>query len=166
MIRLNQDGFMLMTIHRPSNADHDERLLSILEQVSKAKLPTIFPVHPRSRSRVEALINRVSGDIHLIDPVGYLDMMLLEKHAKMIITDSGGVQKEAYLHRTECLTVRNETEWVETVEDGWNYLVGHDLELIPKLGKNFPPPKAWSNHYGKGKSAERIVELLEIAGRE
>ena len=160
-LKLEQEKFLLMTIHRPSNADHDDRLLPILKQVSSLDLPVIFPVHPRSRSRVEHLISQTQGNIRIIDPVGYLDMMMLEKFSKMIITDSGGVQKEAYLHKTPCLTVRGETEWVETVRDGWNYIVGDDLEKISILSNRFPEPLGWSPHYGDGKSSDRIIRLLE-----
>ena len=160
-LKLEKEKYLLMTIHRPSNADSDDRLLSILEEVSRIDLPVIFPVHPRSRSRVEKLISQTDGNIRIIDPVGYLDMMMLEKYASIIITDSGGVQKEAYLHKTPCLTVRGETEWVETVRDGWNYIVGDQLEQISKLSNNFPKPKEWHPHYGDGKSSARIVEILE-----
>ena len=160
-LKLEKEKFLLMTIHRPSNADHDERLLSILKEVSKIDRPVIFPVHPRSRSRVEKLISQTDGNIRVIDPVGYLDMMMLEKYASTIITDSGGVQKEAYIHKTPCLTVRGETEWVETVSDGWNYIVGDQLEKISILSKNFPEALEWNSHYGDGKSSEKIVQILE-----
>lgn len=159
-LNLEKEKFLLMTIHRPSNADHDERLLSILTEVSKIDLPVIFPVHPRSRARVEKLMSQTSGNIRIIDPVGYLDMMLLEKYAHTIITDSGGIQKEAYLHKTPCLTVRGETEWVETVSDGWNYIVGNDLEKISILSSKFPKPRAWQHHYGDGQAAGKIVAIL------
>ena len=115
---------------------------------------------PRSRTRVESLIKGIPGDIRLIDPVGYLDMMLLEKLSRMVITDSGGVQKEAYIHKTPCLTVRSETEWVETVEDGWNHLVGDNLDLIPDLVHDFPAPHNWAHHYGDGEASNRIVEIM------
>ena len=160
-LKLEKEKFLLMTIHRPSNADHDDRLLSILKEVSRIDLPVIFPIHPRSRSRVEKLISQTNGNIRIVDPVGYLDMMLLEKYASVIITDSGGVQKEAYLHRTPCLTVRGETEWVETVSDGWNYIVGDHLEKISTLANKFPEPKEWNPHYGDGQSAAKIVRILE-----
>ena len=160
-LSLEKEKFLLMTIHRPSNADSDERLLSILKEVSRIDLPVIFPVHPRSRTRVEKLISQTDGNIRIIDPVGYLDMMMLEKYASIVITDSGGVQKEAYLHKTPCLTVRGETEWVETVRDGWNYIVGDQLEQISILSNNFPKPKEWHPHYGDGTSSARIVEILE-----
>ncbi|MCF6237385.1 MAG: UDP-N-acetylglucosamine 2-epimerase (non-hydrolyzing) [Candidatus Marinimicrobia bacterium] len=157
---IRSGAYLLMTIHRPSNADHDERLLAIMDQVSQTNRTVVFPVHPRSRPRMEALKNSISGRIQLVDPVGYLDMMILEKQAYMVITDSGGVQKEAYLHKTPCLTVRNETEWVETVEDGWNYLVGNDLERIPQLIENFPKPEKWAYHYGDGQAAAKIINYL------
>jgi UDP-GlcNAc3NAcA epimerase len=160
-LKLEKNEFLLMTIHRPSNVDHDDRLLSILAEVSSINLPVVFPVHPRGRSRVEKLISQIAGNIRIIDPIGYLDMMMLEKYAKVIITDSGGIQKEAYLHKTPCLTVRGETEWVETVRDGWNYVVGDQLEKISILSNNFPPPHEWNPHYGDGKSAEKIVRILE-----
>jgi len=160
-LNLEKEKFLLMTIHRPSNADHDDRLLSILKEVSRIDLSVIFPVHPRSRDRVEKLISQTDGNIRIVDPVGYLDMMMLERYSNMIITDSGGVQKEAYLHKTPCLTVRGETEWVETVRDGWNYIVGDQLEKISILSKNFPEPKGWNHHYGDGHSSDKIIEILQ-----
>ena len=158
--RLESGSFILLTIHRPSNADDDTRFKHILEVVSSVDKTIVFPVHPRSRERVTRLLKDVNRSVLTIDPVGYLDMMLLEKNAHTIITDSGGVQKEAYLHKTPCLTVRNETEWVETVEDGWNILVGETVESIPGLVLDFPKPRQWKPHYGPGDSASRIVELL------
>jgi UDP-GlcNAc3NAcA epimerase len=160
-LKLEKNKFLLMTIHRPSNADHDDRLSSILREASKVDLPVIFPTHPRSRTRVEKLICKTSGNIRIIDPIGYLDMMMLEKYSKVIITDSGGVQKEAYLHKTPCLTVRGETEWVETVRDGWNYIVGDHLEKISILSKDFPEPREWNPHYGDGQTSDKIVRLLQ-----
>lgn len=159
-LSVNSDGYVLMTIHRPSNTDAPERLRAILEQTGRSRLPVIFPVHPRGRQRIDDLMQGSTSNIQLIEPVGYLDMMLLEKHAAFIITDSGGVQKEAYLHKTKCLTVRAETEWVETVRDGWNHLVGERLDAIPELLENFPEPTGWYEHYGNGRSAERIAELI------
>ena len=157
---LKSKSFVLVTIHRPSNADDDTRFKRILEVLSSLELTVVFPVHPRSKERVQRLLKDVNGSILTIDPVGYLDMMVLEKNAHTIITDSGGIQKEAYLHKTPCLTVRNETEWVETVRDGWNILVGDAPEDIPKLVRHFPKPKKWLNHYGYGNAAVEIVNLL------
>jgi len=158
--QLTEKSYVLLTIHRPSNADDDTRLKNILDVVSSVEQTVVFPVHPRSRSRVQRLLKSSDRAMLTIDPVGYLDMMVLEKNAHTIITDSGGIQKEAYLHRTPCLTVRNETEWVETVQDGWNILVGETLEKIPELVNEFPNPIRWEPHYGRGDSAHKIVELL------
>jgi UDP-GlcNAc3NAcA epimerase len=158
--QLTEKSFVLLTIHRPSNADDDIRFKHILEAVGSVEQTVVFPVHPRSKARVQRLLKDVNRSILTIDPVGYLDMMVLEKAAHTIITDSGGIQKEAYLHRTPCLTVRNETEWVETVRDGWNILVGETVEKIPELVSNFPTPTRWEAHYGQGDAAHTIVEIL------
>jgi len=158
--QLIEKSFVLLTIHRPSNADDDARFKHILDVVGSLDQTVVFPVHPRSRERVQRLLKDVKRSILTIDPVGYLDMMVLEKNAHTIITDSGGVQKEAYLHKTPCLTVRNETEWVETVRDGWNILVGETVEKIPALVNDFPKPTRWEAHYGQGDAATKIVELL------
>lgn len=160
-LNIARNKFYLMTIHRPSNADNDQRLKAIVDEVSRLNHPVIFPVHPRSRAHIGRLLGNKPGSIQIVEPVGYLDMMLLEKHANMILTDSGGVQKEAYLHKTPCLTIRSETEWVETVRDGWNHLVGDDLSLIGVFGEKYPEPLAWDAHYGDGKTSERIVKVLE-----
>jgi len=157
---LTPQSFALVTIHRPSNADNDSRFRRILEILNSLHLQVVFPVHPRGRERVDRLLSTQDHSILTIEPVGYLDMMVLEKQSHTIITDSGGIQKEAYLHKTPCLTVRNETEWVETVEDGWNILVGESIDRIPALIREFPQPKRWESHYGTGDAAKRIVNIL------
>ncbi len=160
-LQLIKNQFVLLTIHRPSNADSTLRLQEILTAVSEADIQVVFPVHPRSRQQVQELLGGVKGPVKLIEPVGYLDMMMLEKYAHTVVTDSGGVQKEAYLHKTPCLTVRSETEWVETVKDAWNILVGNNLDKIPEYLKSFPTPNNWEAHYGSGDAAQRILEILE-----
>jgi len=157
---LTPKNYSLMTIHRPSNADSPGRLVQLFECLKTASMPVIFPVHPRTRKLIGSLFQNENHPVRLIEPLGYLDMMVLEKNAKVIITDSGGIQKEAYLHKVPCLTVRPETEWVETVEDGWNTLVNDRLEDLPKLIVNPPEPKQWLTHYGDGQAAEKITEIL------
>lgn len=118
-------GYVLATLHRAENTDDPERLrvvLQALAQVNK-EVPVVLPVHPRTRKRAEAFgLDHLLGEVLAIEPVGYLDMVMLEKNARVIATDSGGVQKEAFFHRVPCVTLREETEWVELVELGWNRL--------------------------------------------
>jgi UDP-GlcNAc3NAcA epimerase len=124
---LRPRGYVLATVHRAENTDDPRRLEAIiggLVEVS-GEVPVIFPVHPRTRRAIETngLLSERKGNLRMIPPVGYLDMIVLERHARLIATDSGGVQKEAFFYRVPCVTLREETEWVELVELGWNYLV-------------------------------------------
>lgn len=163
---LQAGGFVLATVHRAENTDSEERLESIiaaLETVS-GRLPVVWPVHPRTRGVLErhGRLPRLAPALRLIEPVGYLDMVQLEKHAALIATDSGGVQKEAFFYRVPCVTLRDETEWTELVESGWNRLAspGHADELheamlsaIGTRGREVEP-------YGHGDAARRIVQRL------
>jgi len=123
---LVKKGYALATIHRAENTDHPKRLTAIVEALTElAKtLPVVWPLHPRTRNTLAQIgrLDHLAKRIMLIDPVGYLDMVQLEKYAALIATDSGGVQKEAFFHQVPCVTLRDETEWVELVEAGWNRL--------------------------------------------
>jgi len=154
--------YALATVHRAENTEQPERLRAIfagLKQIAREGLPVILPVHPRTRKQLDA-IGLGPTKVRILDPVPYLDMLILEKNARVILTDSGGVQKEAFFFGVPCVTLREETEWVETVEAGWNTLVGCDPERIlraalePQRGKK----AAWP--YGDGRAAVRIVGLL------
>lgn len=124
---LGPKEYLLATIHRPYNTDNPENLHSILSAFTEIDEPIIFPVHPRTRQCLSDLKLKTDNlKLRLLEPVGYLDMLVLEKNAKAILTDSGGMQKEAYFLRVPCITLRTETEWVETVEAGWNVAVGAD----------------------------------------
>src|SRR4029079_2213453 len=126
-------SYALCTIHRAENADHPERLRGIWEALNaiSESTPIVLPLHPRTRAVLAQLPDfRTAPGIRLIDPVSYLEMILLESHARAIITDSGGVQKEAFFHRVPCLTLRSGTEWVETVQLGWNVLCGTETARI------------------------------------
>lgn len=133
-LKLSQKEFYLMTVHRAENTDIKENLRKIAEIAANLDRKTIFPVHPRTRGRLSRfnLLKRLLSkqSLLLTDPVSYLDMLVLEKNAKAVLTDSGGVQKEAFYLRTPCLTLREETEWVETLEDGSNQLVGLEVDRV------------------------------------
>ena len=161
-LRLSPKGYALATVHRAENTDDPERLRGILEglrAVAQNGLPVVFPIHPRTRKQAEAFGLRLDG-VQVIAPVSYLDMLSLEKNAQVILTDSGGVQKEAFFFRVPCVTLREETEWVETVKAGWNTLVGHNQEQILQAALGAKPgiESAWP--YGDGRAAERMVQLF------
>lgn len=121
---LQAKGYALATLHRQENVDDQALLANILQGFATSDKPIAMPLHPRTRKRLQEFGLSLSATVKVIDPVGYLDMVMLEKHAALIATDSGGVQKEAYLHKAPCITLRDEAEWVELVEDGANRLVG------------------------------------------
>jgi UDP-GlcNAc3NAcA epimerase len=153
--------YNLITIHRAENTDDKTRLSAILDGLRLAGSLMIWPVHPRTKERIKEFKLTIPSNIQFIDPVGYLDMVMLEKSARLIITDSGGVQKEAYFHRVPCLTIREETEWIETVESGWNRLVNASPELIAKtLQDTFNAIDQVTSLYGDGSAGKKIVREL------
>jgi UDP-N-acetylglucosamine 2-epimerase len=158
-------GYWLATAHRAENTDNEERLKSILQAFDLLPGTVIFPVHPRTRSRLECLGYTPPEHVRLLEPLGYLDMALLEKSACAILTDSGGIQKEAYWLGTPCITLRDETEWVETVDSGWNTLVGVDTARILAAAESLRIPQMRPALYGgDGLAADRCLEILEKAG--
>jgi UDP-N-acetylglucosamine 2-epimerase len=153
-------SYLVVTAHRAGNVDSRDRLEQLTELLAALPAPAIFPVHPRTRARLEAagLTDRLGG-VRLVPPLGYLDFLKLARHARAVLTDSGGVQKEAYLLGVPCVTLRDTTEWVETVESGWNVLVDLDREAaIAALERN--PPAERPELYGGGHAAERVYEVL------
>ena len=154
-------GYLVATIHRPYNTDDPAVLAGILEAIESIGEPVLFPVHPRTRARIGALTGapRLSRTI-LLEPLGYLDLLRLQSEARMVLTDSGGVQKEAYFLGVPCLTLRPETEWVETVEAGWNRLVGSDPTAIVAAARSFAPAGARPAVFGDGRAAAAIARLL------
>lgn len=158
--------YYLATIHRAENTDDPNRLQAIISSLQETGVPVILPLHPRTRCTLGSKVQQLDSRIKVIDPVPYLDMLTLESNARVIMTDSGGVQKEAFWLRVPCVTLRDETEWTELVENGYNRLAGADPKLIreavqwaeqrgPSLDAGAAPEL-----YGDGKSAERIVSLL------
>jgi UDP-N-acetylglucosamine 2-epimerase len=160
-------GYAVATIHRASNTDDPAKLKAILDGLLRAPYPVVLPLHPRTRAALkryglQEFLNEVGGQLTVIEPVGYLDMLQLQQNAAVVLTDSGGIQKEAYYLGVPCVTLREETEWVETVETGWNQLIGTDMSLLPAAVekaldiRKLEHPKL----YGDGYAAERIVERI------
>lgn len=159
-LNLGSDAFVLATIHRAENTDDPERLAAILDGLGGAQKTVLLPLHPRTRARIEVYGLSVPVNVHIIEPVGYLEMVWLEIHATLIATDSGGVQKEAYFHGKPCVTLRHETEWVELVEAGWNTLAGADAERI-KSAFVAPRVPRGNPFYGDGDAAWKVIRGME-----
>jgi UDP-N-acetylglucosamine 2-epimerase (non-hydrolysing) len=159
---LSKGRYLLMTIHRPSNTDHKENMRSIIRALRRSGKTIVFPVHPRTRKYLKeyGLWDEMPGSILCIDPVGYLDMLRLLSGAEKVLTDSGGVQKEAYITGVPCITLRENTEWVETVQNGWNILVGADEEKIYSAIQSFTPVSRQRDVFGSGDASKRIAEVI------
>ena len=154
--------YFLATVHRASNTDDPAALRAIMEAFSRLDAPVVFPVHPRTRKFLlgYGLLAAMPENIRITEPLGYLDMLRLMAHAKKILTDSGGVQKEAYMLGVPCITLRENTEWVETVEAGWNVLVGAEGEGIVDVIRQFSPGFLQKRIFGEGDASLRIREIL------
>jgi len=167
--RLEPGRYALATLHRAENTDDPHRLRAAFEGLAALakRLPVVIPLHPRTRKMLAAVAGGTAWleGLKIIDPVGYLDMVMLEKNARMIATDSGGVQKEAFFFGIPCATLREETEWTELVDSGWN-------TLVPPSGRtsvggrlidwlDAPVPAARPDYYGDGTAGERIVQAVE-----
>lgn len=154
--------YILATVHRAANTDSPDRLASIVRGLAAAPLPVVFPAHPRTTDVLEAhdWDGELDSGIELIDPVGYLDFIRLLMGAERVATDSGGVQKEAFYLDTPCVTLRDETEWTETVDCGWNRLVGSETEAITRGLTSEFDPRSKPKPYGDGTAAECIVSTL------
>lgn len=154
------EPYALVTAHRPVNTDDSEAMAGIARALNKLDMPVIFPVHPRTRNLLQRYGIAWERHIRLIDPLGYLDMLALEHAAYRILTDSGGVQKEAFLLGVPCITLREETEWSETVELGWNTLAGSRTHAILDAVYQPEPEAVMHNPFGEGDAAERIAQSL------
>ncbi len=156
-----KDGnFFLLTVHRAENTDLKTNLEEIFKGIAGIGIEGLFPIHPRTRKIICEQNILVPSNIHLIEPVGYLEMLLFQRMCKFIVTDSGGMQKEAYFMKKPCITLRNQTEWVETVNNGWNTLVGTDAAKIKAAITSINNPIVYPNLYGNGNSAELILSNL------
>ncbi|MCK5696734.1 MAG: UDP-N-acetylglucosamine 2-epimerase (non-hydrolyzing) [Gammaproteobacteria bacterium] len=158
--KLDSKNYILATVHRAENTDNITQMKNILSSFAAINKIIVWPIHPRTRKRINDYGLAIPHTIKLIDPVGYLDMVMLEKHASLIITDSGGVQKEAFFHKVACITLREETEWLELIELGANILhstIGFEKEVLSNFNKIF---KDNHNIYGSGNAADKIVDYL------
>jgi len=174
-LEVNERGYYLATVHRAENTDDTRRLKAIFDALSElaTKALVVTPLHPRTQKALSQCftnheLSSLNSRVMIIEPVSYLDMLLLEQNAKLILTDSGGVQKEAFILRVPCVTLREETEWTETVETGWNQLSGADREHILKAVEHFGFqrfPQLQIDPYGDGRAGERIAEVLTSLNR-
>ncbi|MCB9252282.1 MAG: UDP-N-acetylglucosamine 2-epimerase (non-hydrolyzing) [Flavobacteriales bacterium] len=162
ILNLRTDQYVLATIHRAENTDNDQNLKALfagLDEINKLT-PVILPLHPRTSARVNQL--NIHTSVQIIEPVGYLDMTMLTSNSKLVVTDSGGLQKEAFFFNRFCITLREETEWVELVDNGYNFLAGSHKTKVSKIfmeikGKTF---KKAHNFYGGGTASEFIANYL------
>lgn len=161
-MNLKPKTYLFATVHRAENTDNKRNLENILKAFSDSGETIVVPLHPRTKKAVSDWRLAIGdySNIKFIDPVGYLDSIQLQANAKKILTDSGGVQKEAYMLGVPCITLREETEWVETVEDGWNVLVRADKKKIGQVIKKFLPKGRQHNYFGFGKSAQKISGII------
>jgi UDP-N-acetylglucosamine 2-epimerase len=158
---LEEGGYALATVHRAENTDDPERLRAILEAFDALAQPIVFPVHPRTRAVLARIGYEAPEHVRLIEPQGYLDLVRLLASARVALTDSGGLQKEAYWLGVPCVTLRDETEWVETVASGWNVLAGADRERFVDAARAATRPALRPALYGDGNAGARVVSLLE-----
>jgi len=164
-LNLKLKEFILCTIHRASNTDNAENLKNVFIGLTSSKEEIILPLHPRTKKKInqnESLKKYIGPNIKIINPIGYFDMIWLEANAKKIVTDSGGVQKEACFNKIPCITLRENTEWVETIEQGVNQLVGVDPKKIKESIINFHPQEQnySKSLYGDGKTSAKITKIL------
>jgi UDP-N-acetylglucosamine 2-epimerase len=159
-LRLGPGAYLVATAHRAGNVDNPKRLEELVELLAAMPQPVVFPMHPRTRLRLEeAGMTERLGEVSVVPPLGYLDFLKLTRHARAVLTDSGGLQKEAFLLGVPCITLRDTTEWVETVESGWNTLVDLDKEAaLAALERDLPSERP--ELYGGGHAAERVCSVL------
>jgi len=158
-LSLQEIPYLLLTLHREANTDDKKRLKNILDAVSSVHLPVIFPVHPRTKQRIQSFDLDLPENIRTIPPQGYFEFLRLIRHADRLLTDSGGAQKQAFFLSRPCITLRPNTEWVETIENGWNILVDDDKEKIIRAITDFNPQKSPDlSLFGNGGSSRRIID--------
>jgi len=158
---LSPKGYYLATVHRAGNTDDPAALRAIMEAFSRLDIPVVFPVHPRTRKKLAEYGIAPAANVRLVEPLPYFEMLALLSGARAVLTDSGGVQKEAYILEVPCVTLRENTEWVETVEDGWNVLVGTDADrIVLEADAAGSARRGHSTRFGDGHAAVRIAAII------
>jgi len=160
-LNLESKNYLVVTIHRASNTDDKYNLENIVDALCELDETVIFPLHPRTKQYLSqyGLYDRLKEKVRLTEPLGYPDFLNLLGHAKKLLTDSGGIQKEAYILKVPCITLRENTEWIETVEEGWNVVAGVDKETIVKLVEEFEPCREQGNIFGRD-ACKNIADIL------
>lgn len=159
---IKEGSFVLATLHRAENTDDPVRLGAILSGLGACGRPVILPLHPRTQMRLAQFGIDVSSNVRIFGPVGYLEMVWLEANAALIATDSGGVQKEAFFHGKPCITLRDETEWMELVKSGWNVLTGADTRAIAQAIRDAREPESRPQFYGGGEAAKCLIQSIVL----
>ncbi len=163
-LKITSKNYLLVTLHRASNSDirlNLENIINAFIKLSEMGEIMVFPIHPRTVNALKnyGLFDRLNASVMLTQPLGYLDFLKLLNHAKKVLTDSGGIQKEAYILKVPCVTLMNSTAWIETVNDGWNILAGTDTGRIIELARDFQPNHLHSNLFGEG-SCHKIKNII------
>lgn len=166
--RVDKRQFYLATIHRAENTDEQQRLTALMETLDQLDLPVLMPVHPRTRAALQRAgwTSRTGGRLRQVEPIGYLEMLALEDGARAVLTDSGGVQKEAFFLSRPCITLRGETEWPETLVHGWNQMTGASRDGIMAAVQQLPHGVADTSAFGNGHAAEYIADILRTVEHE
>ncbi|MFH1323555.1 MAG: UDP-N-acetylglucosamine 2-epimerase (non-hydrolyzing) [Methanobacteriota archaeon] len=157
---LERGKYLVITIHRPGNTDSREKMTNIIEALGEAGRVVVFPVHPRTEKYLREYGLMMPENVRLIQPLGYPDMLMLMANAGKILTDSGGIQKEAYMLKVPCITLRENTEWMETLEGGWNVLVGAEKGKIVEAVRCLSPATEQKNLFGSGGASGKILNVL------
>lgn len=155
--------YIFMTCHRDANTNNKEYLKAILKAVSTTDRDVVFPIHPRTRNAINKfeLWHSIDTNVHVIEPLGFWETQSLLKYASLAVTDSGGIIKEAYFHKTPAIIIDKQTEWLETIEEGWNILTGPSFEHIARAIKSHKTPQIHTNALGNGTCGKQIVEIIE-----
>lgn len=163
LLNISDRNYFLATIHRAENTDYKDRLSIIFEIFASMDRKVILPLHPRTKHKISEYGLKTPGSVVIIEPTGYLDMLKLMKNAEAVLTDSGGIQKEAYYLNAPCITLRDESEWVETVDTGWNFVVGADKDKFNSAFKELNNVRTKDHPflYGEGDTAARITKILK-----